>query len=128
MRLVVALVVWLYRFRELLSEPTAIIAAAAAGNLLLLSLLWRVLTDGELARGDSAEFPRASRVLVYAAMSLLAVASLAVSAQLRVQGSALDQTPLVRLGDRTLGGALYLAAMLAALLSMSNARLRSRIT
>lgn len=126
--LVVALVVWLYRFREVLSEPTAIIAAAAAGNLLLLSLLWRVLTDGELARGDSADFPRASRVLVYATMSLLAVASLAVSAQLRVQGSALDQTPLVSLGDRTLGGALYLAAMLAALLSMSNARLRSRIT
>lgn len=125
---VIALMVSLYRFREVLSEPTAVFVAASAPVLLLVSLLWRVLTDGVLAQGDSAAFPRAARVLVFATMSLLAVVTLAVSAQVRLQGSTLDQTALISLGDRTLGGALYLAAGLAALLSIAQARSSARLT
>lgn len=124
--LVVALVVSLYRFREVLSEPATLFAISAP--VLLVSLLWRVLTDGELARGDSARFPRPARVLVYAALSLLGVLTLAISAQVRLQGSVLDQTPMIALGDRTLGGALYLAALLAALLAMVQQLPAARLT
>lgn len=113
--LVLVLLVSLYRFREVLSEPGTVFATASATGVLLISLLWRVLTDGELARGDSRQFPHASRILVYATMSLLAVVSLAISAQVRVEGSALDQTSMMAYGDRTLGGALFFAAGLAAL-------------
>lgn len=124
--LVVGLLVWLYRFRELISEPSAVFVTASASALLLLSLGWRVLTDGTLARGDSSQFPAPARVLTYATMSLLAVLTLAVSAQLRVQGSALDQTAMIAFGDRTLGGALYLAAGLASLLGLAQAGGRRR--
>ena len=116
--LVLVLLVSLYRFREVLSEPGTVFATASATGVLLISLLWRVLTDGELARGDSRQFPHASRILVYATMSLLAVVSLAISAQVRVEGSALDQTSMMAYGDRTLGGALFFAAGLAALAAL----------
>lgn len=124
--LVICLLVWIYPVRELLSEPSAIFVTASAGILLLVGLVWRVLTDGELTRGDSPQFPRASRVLVYASMSLLAVLALAVTLQTRVVDSPLDQTMMVGFGDRTLGGALYLAAGLASLSAIAERLVAAR--
>lgn len=113
--LVVALLVSLYRFREVLSDPAAVFVGVSAATVLLFSLLWRALTDGNLARGDSRALPLASRVLGYATMMLLGVLTLAVVAQIRATDTPLDQTTMIEFGDRTLGGALFLAAGLAAL-------------
>lgn len=124
--LVVSLLVWVYGVREVLSDPSAVFVAAPVAAVLLGSLLWRLLTDGELTRGDSPGFPAASRVLGWAAMSLLALVSLAVSAQIRLQGSPLDQAPMMAFGDRTLGGALFLAAGIASLLGFAQSSLRVR--
>lgn len=124
--LVIALLVSLYQFRQLLADPYALFAAASAAALLLISLLWRALTDGALTRGDSRRFPQASRVLGYATMMLLGVQTVAITAQIRITDSTLDQTPMIEFGDRTLGSALFVAAGLAALAALWRARQRPR--
>lgn len=124
--LVLGFVVSLYRFREVLSDPMAVFAMVSAFAVLLLSLLWRVLTDAELTHGDSKTVPRPSRVLTYATLCLLSAITLAVGAQLRIVGSPLDQTLMIVFGDRTLGGALFVAAGLASLLAMRRARMGSQ--
>ena len=123
--LVIALLVSLYHFREVLSEPSAVFVGVSTATVLLVSLLWRALTDGSLTHGDSKGLPQASRVLGYATMMLLGVLTLAVVAQIRATDTPLDQTPMIEFGDRTLGGALFLAAGLAALLALRRAGTRN---
>ena len=116
--LILALLVTLFRFREPLSEPGMIFGAVSASAVLLISLLWRVMTDGDLMAGDSKALPQSSRVLAFATMTLLAVLILAVTAQMRIETTAIDQSGMVGLGDMTLGGALFMAAGIASLVAL----------
>lgn len=125
--LILALLVTLFRFREPLSEPGMVFGAVSASAVLLISLLWRVLTDGDLMAGDSAALPQASRVLAFGTMTLLAVLILAVTAQMRIQTAAIDQSAMISLGDMTLGGALFMAAGLASVMALWASRHRDAL-
>ncbi|WIY81443.1 hypothetical protein [Propionimicrobium sp. PCR01-08-3] len=120
--LIIALLATLFRFREPLSEPGMVFGVVSASAVLLISLIWRVLTDGDLMAGDSRALPGASRVMAFGTMALLAVLTLSVTAQMRVQTPAIDQSAMVGLGDATLGGALFLAAGVSTLTALWSAR------
>ncbi len=106
----------LHEYRDIIDEPlAAIFAATGGGALLLLGLLWRQLTEYQMARGHSRTLPHYVRVLLALAnMTLIGmtVSHFALSgspgtAQLKV---------LENGGDDQLGGALLLAALVAGLL------------
>ncbi len=80
-----------------------VISGGVATLGLLLPLLWRILTEGgEWTRAGSRVFPLGSRVLLYAAYTLLAVTLVAYNA-LASTSSMLDPNTLQELGDFLLG-------------------------
>ncbi|WP_026926006.1 hypothetical protein [Granulicoccus phenolivorans] len=99
----------LYPFRQALGEPMEVISGVATLGL-LLPLLWRILTEGEWTRAGSRVFPLGSRVLLYAAYTLLAVTLVAYNA-LASTSSMLDPNTLQELGDFLLGTPLFVTAL-----------------
>lgn len=99
----------LYPLRQSLGEPMELISGVATFGL-LLPLLWRVLTEGEWTRAGSRAFPLDSRVLLYAAYSLLAVTVVAYNA-LGSTTLVLDPNTLQEVGDFLLGTPLFVTAL-----------------
>lgn len=88
-----------------------VISGGVATLGLLLPLLWRILTEGgEWTRAGSRVFPLGSRVLLYAAYTLLAVTLVAYNA-LASTSSMLDPNTLQELGDFLLGTPLFVTAL-----------------
>ncbi len=95
--------------RQFFADPVnAILGGSAA---LVLSLVWQFLTSGSDANGDSARFPRPSRVLLLLGNSLLGMAVLAYN-RITLDTIALLET-MQLLGDRILGGSLILGSIVA---------------
>lgn len=111
--LVVAALTAIYRFREVLTEPSVLFLGISGSVALLLTLVWRLLTDGEWAHGHSRAFPRPGRVVLIVTSILLSAITLAWSSQTRV--TELDPAQFIQVGDQTLGTPLMLAAGLWAL-------------
>ena len=115
--LVVSALATLFRFREPLSEPSMVFAGVSGTVVILLSLFWRILTDGTLTHGDSRALPRASRVLFFATAVLLSAVTLAWSAQTRIVGMN-DHALIASLGDHMLGKPLMMAAGICAVVAL----------
>lgn len=104
-----------FEHREIVFEPfTALIGLAGVGSALLVGLIWRLLTDNEFARGDSAWFPQSGRVLVAIANATFGVAVLALDALMGGHWMG-DLTPFEGSGDRYLGISMFLAVAYAGL-------------
>ncbi|MGO1974671.1 MAG: hypothetical protein ACTH2Q_17070 [Propionibacteriaceae bacterium] len=68
-----------FEYREYIFEPvTALFALTGVGVGLLVGLLWRLLTDNGYSHGESARFPRASRVLLALANATMGVTAVAM--------------------------------------------------
>ncbi|NNG20262.1 hypothetical protein HJ590_11895 [Naumannella sp. ID2617S] len=101
--------------REVLAEPASLAAGVSGMAVLLLGLLWRLFTDASITRGESRAFPKVTRVLLYAANSLLAVLTLAVVAVSRADLPTLDLDNFAAMGLNLIGAPLLLGALLVAL-------------
>lgn len=111
----VLLVTAAYPYRGWFDEPLGrVLGLSGVSAALLVGLLWRVLTDHAYARGDSARFPRPSRVLLALANAIVGVAT---AAQVALRGGQfdLDLTRAEDLGDHFLGFPLVLAVAFAGL-------------
>ncbi|MGJ6980594.1 hypothetical protein ACSDQ9_08715 [Aestuariimicrobium soli] len=110
-------VVWLvataFQGRAVLSDPSTIVGAVSASGLVLAGLAWRLLTDGSMAQGDSRAFPRASRVLLLVANTLLATTTLAVIALSGGHHDLLVSSLWEGTGEAFLGTPLLLAVLVA---------------
>ncbi|MGA4669988.1 hypothetical protein ACPCG0_09360 [Propionibacteriaceae bacterium Y1923] len=115
--LLVSILATLFRFREPLSEPSMVFAGVSGTVVILLSLAWRVLTDGGMTRHDSAMLPRASRVLFFVTSILLSAVTLAWVAQTRIVGGA-NHAVINALGDHMLGKPLMMGAGICALIAI----------
>lgn len=115
--LLVSALATLFRFREPLSEPSLVFAGVSGTVVILLSLFWRILTDGTLTHGDSRALPRASRVLFFVTAVLLSAVTLAWSAQTRITGMN-DHALIGSLGDHMLGKPLMMAAGICAVIAL----------
>ncbi len=122
-------VVWLvaivFGFRGFLDNPTSVLGGISAVGLLLGGLLWRLLTDGEYARGDSKAFPRSSRVLLVLANALLGTYALAMSALAGGQSGPINPSSVDQAGEYFLGGVLLTSVVMAPLLLPLYTRRRS---
>jgi hypothetical protein len=99
-------------FATVLSTRSSIEAVLGVSAALLLGLIWRFLIAGSDANGDSPRFPRPSRVLLVLGFNLLAMVALTFY---RVSMSSADLLDTYQTGgDRVLGGALLLGALIAA--------------
>lgn len=103
--------------RELLAEPGSLAAGMSGLAVLLLGLIWRVLTDAGVTRRGTRWLPVPTRVLLFAANSLLAVVVLAVIALARQETPTADPETLAAIGTDILGTSLILGAIALGLLS-----------
>ncbi|MGJ3507198.1 hypothetical protein [Enemella sp. A6] len=111
----VLLLLAVFEHREIVFEPfTALIGLLGVGSALLVGLIWRLLTDNEFARGDSAWFPQSARVLVALANATFGAAVLALDALMGGHWIG-DLTPFEGAGDRYLGISLFLTVAYAGL-------------
>lgn len=102
---------------ELLAEPGSLAAGVSGLAVVLVGLVWRVLTDAGITRGDSRWFPMPSRVLLFAANALLGTLVLAHLALTRQENPAIDIEAMAGVGINVLGTPLVLGAILLGLLS-----------
>lgn len=102
---------------ELLSEPGSLAAGVSGLAVLLIGLVWRVLTDAGITRGDSRWFPMPSRVLLFAANALLGTLVLAHLALTRQEQPGIDIEQMAALGINVIGAPLVLGAIFLGLLS-----------
>ncbi|MDN5725840.1 MAG: hypothetical protein L0G99_07920, partial [Propionibacteriales bacterium] len=104
-----------FDYRYWIYEPiTAVFTVAGVGATLMVGLIWRLLTDNGFARGDSARFPQASRVLLAMANSLFAVTAIAIVA-LFGGNWILDVEVFENNGDHMIGNGLWAAVTIASL-------------
>lgn len=101
--------------RSLLADPITALLGFSTVAVLLFGLVWRVLTDGWFANGDSRAFPRPARVLLFLANSLLAVVLVAYVALSLTTSGTLDFPPVIERGDEMLGVPLLVSVTLACL-------------
>lgn len=110
-------VVWLlavaYQFRDYLDEPTTLLGGISVTLLVLAGVAWRLMTDGQVARGDSKAFPLASRVLLLLANALFATTALALTALAGGYNPYNTSDSWNILGENSIGGVLITCAMLA---------------
>lgn len=104
-----------YDLRDILDEPLSWVLGFSGVAVAFFGLIWRVLTDGSFARGDTERFPRPSRVMFFWANALLAVIALTQVAMGRETGSVFDLTVWVNSGDLIIGRPFYVAALVACL-------------
>ncbi len=103
-----------YSIRGLLDDPTTALVGVSGTLALFAGLLWRVLTDGYLTRGNSRALPSTTRVLLFWANSLFGVTALALVSLTRTNGQTeTDLGQFEQLGDTYFGVPLVLTLMLS---------------
>lgn len=95
--------------RELLADPVGWVFSTVGGGLVILGLAWTLLTDADLANGDSRRFPRPARVL--AMISYLATAALIAAFDALAADFQIDLEQYVRFGGDVFGSALLIAGI-----------------
>ncbi len=104
-----AAMVW----REVLADPVSLIIGAAGIALALFGFVWSFLTDADVTHGESAAYPRASRVMLFLANAVFGITVLAFGALARDLGASINLDAFAQFGDQLLGTALVLAAVAA---------------
>ncbi|MEN9620648.1 MAG: hypothetical protein RL499_841 [Actinomycetota bacterium] len=102
-----AAVVW----RELLSDPVSVIIGAGGVALVLFGFVWGFVTDADVTHGESAAYPRASRVMLFLANAVFGITVLAFGALARDIGAGINLDGFAQFGDELLGTALILAVV-----------------
>ena len=103
--------------REWLAEPGSLAAGVSGLVVLVFGLVWRVLTDAGITRGDSRWFPLPSRVLLFAANALLGALVLAHLALTRQEDPMVDVEGMAMVGINAVGSPLVLGAIVLGLVS-----------
>jgi hypothetical protein len=104
-----AAMVW----REVIADPVSLIIGAAGIALALFGFVWSFVTDAGVTHGDSAAYPRASRVMLFLANAVFGITVLAFGALARDLGAGINLDAFAQFGDQLLGTALVLAAVAA---------------
>ena len=107
-----------YPHRQVLADPVSAVLGFSGLGVLLFGLVWRVLTDGASANGDSRAFPRAARVLLFLGYAQLAIILVAHVALTRTPGGQFDVGALADRGDEFIGSAMLVAAILIGLAAL----------
>ncbi|MGA4506636.1 hypothetical protein ACQB6R_13890 [Propionibacteriaceae bacterium G1746] len=115
--LLVAGLATLFGFRQQLSEPSMVFAGISGSMVMVVSLVWRLLTDGALTRHSSKGLPQTTRVLFFMTSVMLSAVALAWVAQTRIESST-GESAITELGDHVLGKPLLLAAGIWALIAL----------
>jgi hypothetical protein len=113
--LAAALLSWFFGFRDIFTDPQSIVLGASVA--VIFGLGWSFLTGGEATRQDGADFPRPSRLLLFAGAALLGATAVAHGALLGGPTRSFDANALAGRGDSVLGGALLIGAMVAVILA-----------
>lgn len=100
-------------WRDVIADPLGVLLGASGLALVLLGFVWGFLTDAEGTHGDSARYPRPTRVLLFLANAVFGVAVLAFGALARDVSAGIDLDAFARSGDELLGTALIVAAAMA---------------
>lgn len=100
-------------WRDVLADPLSALIGASGIALVLFGFVWGFVTDADVTHGDSAAYPRASRVLLFLANAVFGVTVLAFGTLARDLGAAIDLDAFAQFGDELLGTALILAAVMA---------------
>jgi len=119
--LAIAVLVAMVPHRSILAEPLEFLLGPGVG-LILLGLWWQLLSESEVANGDSRSFPLTSRVLLLLTATLLTVIVLAYNVLSR-QPAVGGMQQMVTLGDDTLGMAMLAAAGGGLLVDLARDRL-----
>ncbi len=101
-----------YPHRAILDDPVSAALGFTGMGAVLFGLIWRLLTEGEITRGDSPRWPMPARVMLYCASALLAVTSTAYVALTRQSGGDTDISIFTDAGDSLLGTPLFITAVL----------------
>jgi hypothetical protein len=104
-----AAMVW----REVLADPVSLIIGAAGIALALFGFVWGFVTDADVTHGESAAYPRASRVMLFLANAVFGITVLAFGALARDIGAGINLDAFAQFGDQLLGTAFVLAAVAA---------------
>jgi hypothetical protein len=91
----------------------SLIIGAAGIALALFGFVWGFVTDADVTHGDSAAYPRASRVMLFLANAVFGITVLAFGALARDLGAGINLDAFAQFGDQLLGTALVLAAVAA---------------
>ena len=110
----IVLIAALYAHREVLADPVAAIIGAAGVGAVLFGQVWGFLSGSGTANGDSARYPRPSRVLIVLGSTLFAITLLAASALWRDAEGIIPFDSFARVGDTIFGGAVVTVAALLA--------------
>lgn len=105
----------LYPYRAVLADPISTVLGFSVVAVLLFGLVWRLLTDGQFLRADTAALPRETRILLFCANSVFAVTQLAFVSLARSGRAYFDLTAWESLGDAVLAQPLYVAGVIVAL-------------
>lgn len=114
----ILLIAALYAHREVLADPVAAVIGAAGVGAVLFGQVWGFITGSGPANGDSARYPRPSRVLLVLGATLFAITLLAAAALWRDAEGIVPFDSFARVGDTIFGGAVVTVAALIAVRSV----------
>ena len=103
----------LFSSRDFISDPLGVLLGFSGAALVLFGLTWDLLTGAGWGNGDSARFPRPTRVLLVLTNSVLTMTVLGYAALIRDGSTTIYLDPYAQLGDLIFGTALLAAAVIA---------------
>ncbi|MGY4718988.1 hypothetical protein [Naumannella cuiyingiana] len=109
-------------YRDQIADPVAWLLGASGIAAVLFGLLWRVLTDADFTHVDSPGFPRAARVLLFAANALFASLALLMIAISRYSESAIDLEVFTGAGSQLVGSVAAVAVVAGLLITLAGGR------
>ncbi len=113
--IVVLLIAALFDQRDFVSDPLGAVLGFTGVAFVLFGFVWSFLIGGRTANGQSAKYPRPSRVLLFLANSVFGVTVLAFTALARDPDAAIDLGAFALVGDELLGTGLLVCVLLSVL-------------
>jgi hypothetical protein len=111
----VVLLAVLYPHRNLIEDPTSVLAVVSPAVLLVFGLAWRAATEAEFTYVSTPSYPQSTRVMLFLANTLFATTGVAFLALARGAGTQADPAPWGELGDTMLGDPLFVTGLVAGL-------------
>lgn len=100
-------------WREVIADPLSIVIGSSGIALVLFGFVWGFVTEAKPTHGDSLEYPRPARVLLFLANAVFGVTVLAFGVLARDLDVPLNLDSFAQFGDQLLGTALILGAVVA---------------
>jgi hypothetical protein len=124
----VVLLAVLYPYRNIIEDPTTVLAVLSPAVLLVFGLAWRTATEAEFTYESTPKYPQSTRVLLFLANTLLAATGVAYLALARAAGTDADPSGWGVLGDTVLGDPLYVTGLVTGLWFVLHPAARRNIT